>query len=314
MKWFIIKILLFAVPVLVALTALELYARDNYFAKKKAYLDANKQQAEVLVLGSSHMHYGINPLEMQPTTVNMSLLASAPEVDYRVFEKFAPELPSLRYVLLDFSAAYIDKGTQEKWDGNVYLKTHWGVSKRQPELWDNFLSIAQFRKSLVQAADDLRGKHIPNYNPAGFETQIDPKINIVQRFGYSQDSLAGYKRYIHRMNRDHNQTHLENRAINRVYFERIKNYCIQHNIKLILVSVPKMRLYNDFMGKEVLDARNQLAADLVDNQHVIFWNDDRLFDDNTEYFFDLNHLDVNGAAEYSHIISQRLEALESKAE
>lgn len=311
MKNFVLKILLFAIPVLAGLTALEIFARENIFAAKKEYFDQYKNDIEVLILGSSHLQYGIDGLKMQQNTLNLSMLASGPVVDYRVFNQFAPQLPALKYVLIDFSAAYVEKGTQENWSGHTYLNIHWDIEKDQMDLWDDFLSVSEFRQSFNDLIKHARGQKQNFYNAAGFDTLVDPKINIVRRFGFDEDSLATYKRYIEPMSRDHNYINASQRAQNLEFYQSMKQYCAQRNIKMILVSAPKMRLYNDFMQAPVLDSRQALADTLVDNKTVFFWNDDRLFENQITYFFDLNHLDIAGANAYTEIISQRIQQLQT---
>ena len=68
MKKFILRTFLLILPLLLLLTAAEVYLRSlpNPSRAKNAWLMAHADSVEVLILGSSHSYYGLAPRSFWP--------------------------------------------------------------------------------------------------------------------------------------------------------------------------------------------------------------------------------------------------------
>ena len=90
MRRFIQKVMLFASPLFLFVVASELIIRriPNDYSYKNAYLRDNAGDVEVLVLGSSHGFYGVDPVCFSRRGFNASHLSQSLDYDYFIFSKF----------------------------------------------------------------------------------------------------------------------------------------------------------------------------------------------------------------------------------
>jgi len=89
MSKFIIRTLLFSLPVLALFIVMEILLRQipNDYLLKKKYLDNHSKEIETLILGSSHSFYGINPLYFSNNTFNASHISQSLDYDFAILKK-----------------------------------------------------------------------------------------------------------------------------------------------------------------------------------------------------------------------------------
>ena len=155
MKRFIVRALCFILPVLAGLTLGEYFLRQvpNDYSFKKEWLDHNSSQVEVLVLGSSHTYYGVNPVYFSKKSFNAAYVSQSIPYDYFIFTKYVNQMKNLSYVILPIS--YFSLWGSLENDGEAYrLKNYsiyydckyhkWYELSNQLELFD--------KKNLAKAA------------------------------------------------------------------------------------------------------------------------------------------------------------------
>lgn len=101
-------------------------------------------------------------------------------------------------------------------------------------------------------------------------------------------------------NKYYSDTVIENKKILRDYVE----YCMDKNIKPTLVIFPLSRWYNMYFSKKKFDEVREYCQNLANERGIKFYdlsNDNRFNDSD---FFDVEHLNINGAQKVSKIISQ----------
>lgn len=99
------KILLLSLPVLAFLVFFESFARSiptSYSVKHKA-LDAVKDRVEVLVMGSSHANFGIDPKYFSRPGFNLANTSQCLAQDYQLLLKYLPECKNLKLVMVPIS-------------------------------------------------------------------------------------------------------------------------------------------------------------------------------------------------------------------
>ena len=105
MKKFISKTIFFLLPILVLAVIMEVALRaiPNDYKQKRSYMDSHLDEIEVLVLGSSHSLYGINPKYFSQKTYNMAYVSQSLDLDYKILEKYGNEFKNLNVIIVDIS-------------------------------------------------------------------------------------------------------------------------------------------------------------------------------------------------------------------
>lgn len=103
MKKFILRTFLLILPLLLLLTAAEMYLRSlpNPSRAKNAWLIAHADSVEVLILGSSHSYYGLTPEVFGPKAYNAAQVSQTLRYDNFILDHYA--FRSLRTVILPIS-------------------------------------------------------------------------------------------------------------------------------------------------------------------------------------------------------------------
>ncbi len=120
MKKFITRLILFFIPIVLFIVSLEVISMNipNDYSYKKNYLDHHASEIEILVLGSSHSYYGINPNYFTLNTFNASQLSQTLDYDYIVLNKYKKKLSTLKYIILPIS--YFSLFSQLKTQDNYW--------------------------------------------------------------------------------------------------------------------------------------------------------------------------------------------------
>ncbi len=117
-KHFVAKGFLCALPVILAIVYAEhrIATTANSYNQKKFELEKNLDKIQVLVLGSSNAHFGINPHVFSYNGFNLAELAQWPYYDLQLMKKYINRMPHLKLVI--FSDAYFTYSTNENVDKN----------------------------------------------------------------------------------------------------------------------------------------------------------------------------------------------------
>ena len=102
MKKFLITISAFGVLMLLMFTIIEvgLLYRPNVYSYKRQYVENHLNDIRVLLLGSSHVEEGVNPALLGEGAFNMAISARLNEYDAAIAEKYVPQMPNLKAVVM----------------------------------------------------------------------------------------------------------------------------------------------------------------------------------------------------------------------
>ncbi|MFK8282399.1 hypothetical protein [Capnocytophaga cynodegmi] len=105
MKQFLIKFLIFSIPIFFISIFMEFLLRNipNDYLLKKQYLDKNSYKIETLILGSSHSFYGLNPEYFDSNTFNASHISQSLNYDYEILKKYQKKFKKLKTIVLPAS-------------------------------------------------------------------------------------------------------------------------------------------------------------------------------------------------------------------
>ena len=72
----------------------------NDYAYKKAYLDENAANLDILFLGNSHAFYGINPGFLTSNSFNASHPSQTLKYDFEILDKYKNDFQKLKYIVV----------------------------------------------------------------------------------------------------------------------------------------------------------------------------------------------------------------------
>ena len=174
MKKFLFKFILFCLPVLILLLGMELYFRNapNSFITIANYFNANKQDVEVLILGSSHNQNGFNPKYCKANTLNLSYGQQDIQMDSALFFSNVKQMKHLKTVVFE-----LDYHRMDIENGKDYFRLPWYYiyynAEIYPVKWYNKLSLYT---SNPEFFNNILLKEIKG----------ESKIQTINKYGYSK--------------------------------------------------------------------------------------------------------------------------------
>ena len=292
MKKFLIRTLMFLVPVLLILMAAELYVRSlpNTYRQKDQWMIAHAQDVEILMLGNSHGLYGLRPDCFQRKAYNLCQVSQTLEYDEYLLLHYAPQYKRLTDVILvvDNSGFFDLPLEQTERFRCTYYRLYMDCPKHP--LWSRFgFELADVSAVKEKIATETTLCDSTGWNPAYTVDRRDADylsddnvVTAVERHRCKNWSVA---------------------AENRRALQRIAQWCRNHHLRLLLLQAPVTQAYSQRIAPRQQDYLRQslesTGADVAD------YTDDSRFSDND--FFDPDHLTDEGAAKWSQMISERFQ-------
>jgi len=305
-KRFFLKILALGIPFALFLGAYEFRASQvhpNSFSVKKALLERQAQDVEVLVLGSSHAYFDVLPELLGRPAFNLADVSQSLFYDRALLKKYLGRMPSLKLVVLPvsyFSIGYqLDDGV-ERWRSYYYYK-YYGLHHRDwRQDWNvrNFSAYFLCDKQLGGARNVFFGKIKDvsgDYDPSGGWTNRVDNPAGEKPLSLSESAQVALKRHRTLMKTQHVQE-------NAVILEDIIHEMKVRGIKLVLVTTPVTRYYGDGMDAVQYQQMQDILKRLSSDYGVNYFNyslDSRFSD---EDFYDSDHLNLQGAQKFSLLL------------
>lgn len=302
MKRIIYKTFLFLLPLAIACIPLEILLRKipNDYSYKRDYLDKNADQIEVLILGSSHSYYDIDPVYFSKRAFNASHVSQTLDWDYALFQKYKDRFTSLETIVLPISYFSLWKKLEnddEHWrikNYTIYYNMSYHIPYRYRfELFNNKIStlIGQIFNFYI----------LNNYNETcselgWFEAGELTKAADLDVAGIQAATRHSFKDLYSKKN----EAFLHENV--RFLSEIIKS---NPQVKVILFTPPAYKSYYDNMDEAQLKRMFEQTQQIADNfNNCIYINllKDERFD--VHDFNDADHLNSDGAKKLSLIINE----------
>lgn len=287
----ILRFALFFGILLLCLVAGEAYVRSlpNPAKTKHAYLTAHSREVRVLVLGSSHTYYGVQPDILDAKAYSAAMVSQTLRYDDYLLHHYP--FDSLRCVILPISdfTLYEDLEACEAW----YLANRYRLymncdihSRLSVYGWEctAFPTFCEKLKSLWQPAKmqwSTRGQGL-EYT---FENRSADWDNGVAR--------AKVNTY----------TDFSGAADNVRHLQSIARFCAGHGARLVLVSTPMTATYfAQLSPRQEADKVRRLTAFLQQTPCAVYYDlrrDTRITDAD---FYDADHLNTRGARKFTTLL------------
>lgn len=303
MKKFIIKSFLTGLPIFLLLISMEILVRKipNDYSHKKEYLDKHSKDLEVLILGSSHAAYGLDPKFFSNNTFNAAHISQSLEYDLKIFYKYQSKLPHLKTVVIPisyFSLFYILQDGPEPWreknyaiyydiDGSANLAGHSEVASQRTELnLKRIFFYYVFNKSFMSSSNS--GYGLRDYFPTD-DLNKSGKI-AAERHGITKGSDISL--YV--------DTYSDKMKL----LNKFISDCEKSNVDIIFFTPPAFKSYytnlNAYQLNTTINSAKILDADNDNVKYFDFLKDPRFLSSD---FHNGDHLSEAGAEKLSKIIN-----------
>lgn len=279
-----------------------LRAIPNNYKYKKECLLKEADNIEILVLGSSHTNYGINPDFFLLDGFNFSNISQSLDLDYELLKKYGTKIKNLEYVIIPVSYfslfSSLLKETENWRVKNYYL--YYGVVPDKSSL-----SV----KNLFELSN---GTIISNISRIYHSYKDKTNLITVSDKGFGLDFNSGVKNDMEETGKAAalRHTHIDSEMFeyNKKIIGKIVEWCKKRNIKLIFITLPAYYTYREKLDEEQLNKTINYMKSIVDN-NVYYYN--LLDEDNfpEEDFFDADHLNGAGAMKLTKIINDFIKTI-----
>jgi len=309
MKRFILKTLLFLLPVFILSASMEYLLRQipNDYKYKSHYLDKYSKNLKIFILGSSHEYYGINPAYFSQNSFNASHVSQSLDMDFEIFKKYQNEFNNLKVIIIpvDYPALWSKlKDAVDSWRMKNYA-IYYGIKTNSLSDHSEILNgklgknIQRLYNYYLKNQDEFLCSELGWGTSFKSENSVDLEITgknmaIAHTFKdiYSKENIKRYKENLNILN-------------------SFAEFCNSKNIKLILITSPVYRSYQENINNEQLNKMNETVTDFMKEHsfcHYLNFMDDKDF--KSEDFYDGNHLNEIGAKKLTEKLSLFLDSLE----
>ncbi len=308
MKKFCFKVLIFIIPIVIAIFVLEILLRQipNDYSYKRNYFDKNSGQMQTLIFGSSHAFYGLDPVYFDTNTFNASHVSQSIFYDCEILKEYEDLLPHLQHVIIPISypSLFSDLATGvESWRAKSYV-IYYGINpthslKHSTEIFSQKLTINLKRIYTYY----LKHRTEISCSTLGWgTTYMSSKAEDLVKTG-----KAAAARHTCSNLHDEEITNIFKKNVSNLY--RMIDICNQHHVKVILLTTPTYITYRENLNAEQLDMTvNTITEIAAKYPNVTYRNmmSDSTFVDRD--FFDADHFSEIGAKKFSLMINQLIEA------
>ncbi len=303
MRSLILKLVIFLVPIALCMGYLEfrLARAPNSYSLSKTQFEANSATIEVLVMGSSHSVYGINPRFFEVKGFNLSSVDQDIYYDAKLLADHVPALKKLKLVILPisyFSFEFFLGASIEEWRQILYART-WNIPFHNPlPVFDGkqYSYFALYGRDQVRKwlADDFSVETAIDSN--GWWTSNDvADANAVS-------TISGKAR----VEFHHSGMHPEFIAENIALLEGALQLLKSRGIQVVFLTTPVAKTYSDNIDPARYQRMQNHLRALSAKYDVPYFNYfyDARFDQID--FSDNDHLNSTGAEKFSKIINTEI--------
>ena len=308
MKRFILKTLLFIIPVIILFISVEFLLRQipNDYCYKKNYLDKHASDIQILILGNSHIFYGINPVYFSQNSFNAGHISQSLDIDFEIFKKYRENFNELKMIVLPisyFSLWAKLENSDEYWRMKNYV-LYYGLKGKSLKYYSELLcnsagtSIKLFNQYYLKHKDNITCNNLG----WGMTYRFTDDAMDLEQSGKARAQIQ---------NKIITSSGSEKLFIeNCETLNKFADYCNQNNIKLLFLSIPVYPSFLENIDKEKLNRVVETLNNIVAKHRGCYyfnWLEDEDFV--REDFFDADHLNEIGAEKLSKKFAGSIDSL-----
>lgn len=293
-----IRLFVFLLPIFLVWGAVEFFYRSvpNNYTVKYESVNAQKHEIEVLLFGTSHCFYGLNPKYFSRPTFNLSNITQSLYFDTLLFEAYFNQMPNLKQVV--FCIEYSNLSKSDNTDEDLFRKYY----------YENYMHLDV---PIVSAFD-------PKKYSLAFTRSLEQTVEVIQRYdnmgsivdcgkngwGFNYPKVYRFKPEFNAKERAkaHEDGSLDF-SVNQSRLQSMISACKQRNIEVVIVSLPQSKTYINYLNpqkiQKVFKTCETLASKNDNVRYLNLFMDQRFVD---EDFFDADHLNDVGAIKCSQLV------------
>lgn len=297
MKKFLIKTILFLIPLAVVFAAAEYVLRSipNAYKLKYDYMLKHGKEVETLVFGSSHTYHAVSPSAFGDKCFNLAYSSQDLERDRYLFDRFADQAKSLRNVIIDISYHTMPEMMEDFSYSESLLKYYGIYMDYPPARFSMELTIPQWSTKMLMY---LKGEETCKCDSLGFGTE-NRNSKIDQ---YNAEVVVKYHTHKSRAHVERNMQTLRHIAAE----------CEKRGIRLILLTTPVTDLYASCLDSTQLglmyECVEEITSEYPSAVYLNYIGDSHFRHDD---FFDVDHMNTSGAEKFSRILADTISVLSS---
>ena len=310
MRKFLVKITIFSILVFLLFATIEvtLLFIPNTYSYKRDYLEKHINDIRILLMGSSYIEEGVNPVYVGENCFNIAIAGRNIVFDAEIAKKYFHQMNRLEIVMipLDYSKFEFGRGRKNPLDTRIdldlmtdtykcmhykYMNLHVDGFMYWSEILNSQLNyISRFWQSRQENVEcDSLGYHalaLKNRQEGWEYRAVPPVINTFKKM--DNEAFNGYWPYI----------------------EVIADCASKIGVKMVLVNIPKYKTYQNNVNKKVLQEMNHLITQLQCKfNNVLYWDFTYNEEFGEEDFFDACHLSDEGAKKFSIMLGYNIRDL-----
>ncbi len=299
----------FFAPVILGYLIIEILTLNLPMSYKSinSYLQSNKDEIQVIVLGSSQMKNAVNPAYLDQSTLNIASGNQHFDTDFKILKELVPKLPKLETVVLEVSYSHFELPLNGKnfWKNNIYLKYYNVNAFERPTYFKDkliFISHPPFFSEKLIDFYFLKNNSI-NYNRFGFD--INDFSGTFKDLNYNKKEIQKVARF--KINTTPNLIIYHK---NTTQFFELLNFLKKEKLNIIICKPPMHKRYLQKRNFSILKRRDSIIDILQKKYPEILLLDEE--EDTARYqvsnYKNQSHLNPTGAL----IFTKKLNGLINK--
>ena len=313
--WFLLLPLLIVLTSDISLRMLNTLYKEKYKGAKEV-----ADSIQILALGTSHANYAIDPQQFDLYTYNIANLAQSIYFDKRITLSLLPDMKRLKYVFISIdyhSLAFSSQFKRDFWsyygNGVKYKETKYFLANLSPTLfgytpkvsyamlkrrlinrWKYGKEVIDFEvqngvnlyKPPVKGFIAFEGRDTVNFNPDAFDFLSNSYTEIIDESDEKKEILADLEDFVDTL--------------------------ITHGVTPILLTSPTYTVYNTYLNQSYVNENIESSKRIAQKYNIDYWNflDSDLF--TIDDFYDMEHLNREGAQKFSTILNDSINKKEEK--
>ncbi|WP_299780176.1 hypothetical protein [uncultured Formosa sp.] len=270
----------------------------NAYQVKSDYINVNHQRIKTLLVGSSHVLYGINPDFLTKEAINYGNVSQTIDIDYNIIHQYINTLDSLETVVLRLSYTTLFeqlKEGDESWRiKNYKIYTDVNLESKMKHHFEIF--SVKLKYNLERIYNFYILKETPEFvNTSGWGTH---------NMDYKPEDIDVLSAIIAKKHFAKNDALY---ADNFKSLETIIQECNKKSIKVLLVTMPAYSSYVEKLDSLQLEKTIRAGTLMsVNHDNCLYFNflNDKRF--GRQDFIDVDHLNTQGAEKFSKLIDSIL--------
>ena len=306
LKKFSIRCLAFFIPVVLGYLGVEWLTAglNSGYGNISEQLQKDREDIEVMILGSSQMKDAVNPDWLSMPAVNLASGNQHHNTDFKILKKWADQLPRLKTVVLEVSYSHfeIPHNPPDFWKNPIFLK-YYGVNAFERPVWfkDRLIYLSNPPFYAEKIVDQyIHKKDETGFNRYGFDT-----LNyggLFKDLNYDKEKIAAERKF--KINRTPRPDVFK--ANSALFLEMLK-YIHERDLEVYIVHVPMYDTYLPRRNPDILKRRDSIIA-VVRKQYpdlvLIDFEEQSL---GVKDYWNQSHLNPDGAEIFSEVMDELLQ-------